>query len=71
MPRGYVDQDGNLHRHGAMRLATAMDEIAPLRDPRVRSNQASQPETVRARVLASLRNWITPLAVAAISSLTP
>jgi hypothetical protein len=40
LPRGYVDQDGNLHRQGMMRLATAMDEIAPLRDPRVRSNQA-------------------------------
>ena len=43
LPRGYVDQNGNLHRHSAMRLATTMDEIAPLCDPRVRSNQASQP----------------------------
>lgn len=40
LPRGYVDADGNLHREGIMRLATAMDEIAPLRDMRVRSNQA-------------------------------
>ena len=31
LPVGYVDPDGNLHRHGAMRLATAMDEVAPLR----------------------------------------
>ena len=35
LPKGYVDGDGNLHRHGSMRLATARDEIEPLRDPRV------------------------------------
>ena len=40
LPRGYIDQEGNLHRKGVMRLATAMDEIAPLRDLRVRTNQA-------------------------------
>jgi hypothetical protein len=40
LPRGYVDDLGNVHRQGAMRLATAMDEITPLRDPRVRSNEA-------------------------------
>jgi hypothetical protein len=39
LPRGYVDQHGTLHRTGRMRLATAMDEIGPLRDPRVRQNQ--------------------------------
>jgi hypothetical protein len=35
LPKGYVDGDGSLHRHGSMRLATARDEIEPLRDPRV------------------------------------
>ena len=40
LPRGYVDADGNVHRKGRMRLATALDEITPLRDPRVRQNQA-------------------------------
>jgi hypothetical protein len=35
LPKGYVDRDGRLHRHGTMRLATARDEIEPLRDPRV------------------------------------
>lgn len=35
LPKGYVDQHGTLHRHGTMRLATARDEIEPLRDPRV------------------------------------
>ena len=36
LPKGYVDNDGVLHRQGTMRLATARDEIEPLRDPRVR-----------------------------------
>lgn len=40
LPKGYVDDQGNLHQHGTMRLATAMDEIIPLRDPRVRNNEA-------------------------------
>ena len=40
LPLGYVDQDGELHRDGTMRLATAADEILPLKDPRVRANEA-------------------------------
>jgi hypothetical protein len=56
LPRGYVDQDGNLHRHGAMRLATAMDEIAPLRDPRVRGNQAYLVIILLSRVITRLGN---------------
>jgi hypothetical protein len=35
LPKGYVDSTGTLHRVGTMRLATARDEIEPLRDPRV------------------------------------
>ncbi|MCR1782738.1 hypothetical protein KVF89_09355 [Nocardioides carbamazepini] len=35
LPRGYVDDDGMVHRTGTMRLATARDELEPLRDPRV------------------------------------
>ncbi len=35
LPKGYVDTDGSLHRDGVMRLATARDEIEPLRDQRV------------------------------------
>jgi hypothetical protein len=38
LPRGYVDAAGTLHREGVMRMATAFDEIAPLKDPRVLSN---------------------------------
>lgn len=32
LPKGYVGADGVLHRDGTMRLATARDEIEPLRD---------------------------------------
>lgn len=35
LPKGYVDDSGQLHRQGTMRLATARDEIEPLRDPRI------------------------------------
>ena len=38
LPRGYVDSEGNLHREGVMRMATAYDEIAPMKDPRVQAN---------------------------------
>ena len=38
LPRGYVDPDGGVHRDGTMRLATAQDEVLPLRDPRVQAN---------------------------------
>jgi hypothetical protein len=40
LPRGYVDERGQIHREGVMRLATARDEIAPQVDPRVRANPA-------------------------------
>lgn len=35
LPRGYVDREGAVHRHGVMRLATARDELEPLRDPTI------------------------------------
>jgi hypothetical protein len=56
LPRGYVDRDGNLHRQGVMRLATALDEIAPLRDLRVRSNQAYLVIVLLSRVIIKLGN---------------
>lgn len=54
MPRGYIDSEGNLHNKGTMRLATAMDEIAPLRDPRVKSNQAYLVVILLSRVITKL-----------------
>jgi|SRR6476659_1915621 hypothetical protein len=40
LPVGYVDDHGQTHRQGVMRLATARDEIEPLRDAQVRTNAA-------------------------------
>jgi hypothetical protein len=40
LPRGYLDANGTVHREGVMRLATARDEIEPLRSAEVRDNQA-------------------------------
>jgi hypothetical protein len=40
LPMGYVDAHGQTHRQGTMRLATARDEIEPLRDVQVRANGA-------------------------------
>ena len=54
LPRGYIDEAGNLHREGVMRMATAMDEIAPLRDMRVRSNQAYLVIILLSRVITRL-----------------
>ena len=54
LPRGYVDKDGKTHKKGAMRLATAMDEIAPLRDPRVKSNEAYLTIILLSRVITRL-----------------
>jgi hypothetical protein len=54
LPRGYVDRNGTVHRKGRMRLSTALDEIAPLRDPRVRQNQAYHTVILLARVITGL-----------------
>ena len=54
LPRGYVDGQGTLHKRGTMRLATAMDEIAPLRDPRVRNNEAYLTVVILSRVITRL-----------------
>ena len=54
LPKGYVDEAGTLHRRGLMRLATAADEILPLRDPRVQQNEAYLAVIVLARVIVRL-----------------
>jgi phage FluMu protein gp41 len=54
LPKGYLDGEGNLHRKGVMRLATAMDEITPLRDPRVKANPAYATVLILARVITRL-----------------
>lgn len=54
LPCGYVDQEGTLHREGLMRMATAYDEIAPLRDPRVQSNPGYLVLILLSRVITRL-----------------
>jgi hypothetical protein len=54
LPRGYVDDGGTVHRNGVMRLATAKDEILPLRDPRVRDNEAYLTVLLLARVVLKI-----------------
>ena len=54
LPRGYVDGEGKVHNKGVMRPATAMDEIAPLRDPRVKANEAYLTIILLARVIVKL-----------------
>jgi hypothetical protein len=54
LPRGYVDAAGAVHREGTMRLATARDEIEPLRDPDVRRNDAYLSVLLLARVVTRL-----------------
>lgn len=54
LPKGYVDSSGTVHRTGVMRLATARDEIEPLRDPRVAQNEAFLTVAILARVVTEL-----------------
>jgi hypothetical protein len=62
LPRGYVDERGVVHRDGAMRLATARDEIEPLRDAEVRHNQAYLSVLLLARTVTRLGDMtaVTP-----------
>jgi hypothetical protein len=54
LPRGYLDAEGILHRDGVMRLATAQDEIAPLKDPRVQANPGFVVMILLSRVVTRL-----------------
>ena len=54
LPIGYVDDEGSRHQEGVMRLATAFDEILPLKDPRVQSNPAYMVVILLARVITRL-----------------
>ena len=54
LPTGFVDSEGTVHKHGVMRLATAMDEITPLRDARVKGNEAYMSVMILSRVITKL-----------------
>jgi hypothetical protein len=62
LPMGFLDEDGTLHREGTMRLATAADEILPLKDPRVQKNGSYLVVILLSRVVTRLGsvNPITP-----------
>jgi phage FluMu protein gp41 len=62
LPIGYLDSGGTLHRDGTMRLATAADEILPLKDPRVQQNPAYLVVILLSRVITRLGDvsQITP-----------
>ena len=65
LPKGFVDEDGNIHRKGIMRLSKAIDEIVPLRDPRVQLNPAYATIIILARVITRLGalEEVTPVIV--------
>jgi len=56
LPKGYADEHGELHRNGVMRLATAADEILPMRDPRVQQNPSYLTIILLSRVVTKLGN---------------
>jgi len=59
LPHGYVDGEGSLHKEGVMRLATAADEILPLKDPRVQANPAYLSIILLSRVVTKLGSLST------------
>lgn len=54
LPKGFVDDEGRVHRTGRLRLATAADEILPLKDPRVQANPAYLSIILLSRVVTKL-----------------
>lgn len=54
LPQGYLDSESNLHKDGVMRLATAFDEVAPMKDPRVQANPGYLAVILLSRVIIQL-----------------
>jgi hypothetical protein len=68
LPRGYLDGAGDVHRDGVMRLATALDEVEPLDDPRTVSNPAHASIALLSRVIVRLGH-ISPVQPAVVGGL--
>jgi hypothetical protein len=70
LPKGYLDSSGTLHRRGTMRLATAADEILPMKDPRVQGLPAYLIVILLSRVVVRLGNvpQITPAVIEGLFS---
>ena len=54
LPKGYIDGEGNLHREGRMRLATAGDELSALRDPKVKADESYLNTVILSKVIVEL-----------------
>lgn len=54
LPKGFVDSNGEVHKRGKMRLATAGDEIGATRDPRVLSNPSYLTIALLSRVIVEI-----------------
>lgn len=54
LPKGYIDNKGEVHKRGVMRLANAADEIVPLNDPRVKMNPGYLSILLLERVITQL-----------------
>jgi hypothetical protein len=54
LPRGYLDNAGVVHKRGAMRLATARDELLPFYDDKVKVNPNYLTVVLLARVITRL-----------------
>jgi hypothetical protein len=70
LPHGYVDGGGVHHREGAMRMSTAYDEIAPLKDPRVQANPGYLVIILLSRVITRLGSleYINPKVIEGLLS---
>lgn len=53
-PRGYRDGQGEIHKRGKMRLATAGDELVAARDPRVLNNPSYLTVVLLSRVVTEI-----------------
>jgi len=68
LPRGYVDDAGALHRDGVMRIARAIDEVAPFEDRRASANEAYLSILLLSRVIVRLGN-VSPVPPTVIEKL--
>ena len=68
LPKGFVDEAGVLHNRGIMRLATTLDEIAPLSDARVKANEGYMGILLLARVVTRIGGF-SPVPVALLERL--
>jgi hypothetical protein len=62
LPKGLLDSQGGINRHGIMRLTTGNDEIYVQKEPRVRDNPDYRVLVILSRVITNLGNLslVTP-----------